>query len=99
MTAYMVVFARIKDRTAFLENYARQAAALVERHGGRYLTRAPGVVALEGDHFDGASAVISEWPDRTAIERFWNSPEYAALKKAREPLADCAVYIIEEPSR
>ncbi len=63
MPAYMVVTARIADREAFIAGYGTAAAALVERFGGRYLLRAPGVELLEGAFGEGASMVISEWPD------------------------------------
>lgn len=97
MPAYMVIFARIKDRARFIEEYGKPAAALVARMGGSYVVRAPGAQALEGAYGEGASVVVSEWPDKAAIERFWNSPEYAALKAARQPLADVDVLVVEQP--
>lgn len=97
MPAFMVIFARIKDRARFIEEYGKPAAVLVARMGGRYVVRAPGAQALEGGYGDGASVVVSEWPDKAAIERFWNSPEYAALKAARQSLADVDVLIVEQP--
>ena len=98
MPAYMIVTASIADRDAFIAGYGAQAAALVEQFGGRYLLRAPGAELLEGDFGDGASMVISEWPDKDAIHRFWNSPEYREAKKLREGIADCQVLVIEAPS-
>lgn len=93
----MVVIARIADRTAFIEGYGKAAAALVERFGGTYVLRAPGVTMLEGNFGDGASMVISEWPNRAAAETFWNSPEYAEVKALRAGLAECQVLLIEAP--
>ena len=97
MAAYMIVLAKIADREAFIEGYGRPAAALVEKFGGRYVLRGPGVALLEGDWGAGASAVISEWPDLAAVDAFWNSPEYAEIKKARKGVADCRVWAIEAP--
>ncbi len=97
MAGYMIVIAKIADRAAFMEGYGKAAAALVTKFGGRYVLRAPGGALLEGAFGDGASVVISEWPDKAAAERFWNSPEYAQVKRLREGIADCQVLLVEAP--
>jgi len=94
----MIVFAAVKDRARFLTEYGVPTAALIQEFGGEYVLRAPGVESLEGGLFSGASAVISKWPDRAAIRRFWDSPRYQALKAARQPLAEAHVMIVEEPA-
>jgi uncharacterized protein (DUF1330 family) len=98
MPAYMIVVARIADREAFLSGYGAAAAKLVEQFGGRYVLRGPGAELLEGAFGDGASLVISEWPDKDSARRFWSSPEYAEAKKLREGVAECQVLLIEAPS-
>ncbi len=95
MPAYMIVTAAIADRDRFISGYGAAAAKLVERFGGRYLLRAPGAELLEGDFGAGASMVVSEWPDKEAARRFWNSPEYAEAKKLREGISECQVLLIE----
>lgn len=97
MPAYMIVTAKIADRDAFINGYGMAAARLVERFGGRYVLRGPGATLLEGGFGDGASIVISEWPDRASAEAFWNSPDYADVKKLRDGIADCQVLLIEAP--
>jgi len=95
----MIVLAHVHERARFIQEYARPTAELIGRFGGEYLVRAPHALALENAAaFDGAAVVVSKWPDRAAIERFWNSEAYAALKAAREPLADAHVLVVEEPS-
>jgi uncharacterized protein (DUF1330 family) len=95
MPTFMIIVAKIADRNAFVAGYGKAAAALVTQFGGRYMLRAPGAELLEGSFGDGASVVISEWPDMQAVRRFWNSPEYAEVKKLRDGLAECQVLLVE----
>ena len=97
MRAYMIILAKISDRDAFISGYSKATAPLVEKHGGKYIMRAPGGTLLEGAWGEGASVAISEWPNRGAIERFWNSPEYAEAKALREGIADVQVLVIDAP--
>jgi len=76
MPAYMIVTANVKGRDAFISGYGTVADALVDKFGGKYVLRGPGTELLEGDFGDGASIVISEWPNKYAAKKFWNSPEY-----------------------
>jgi uncharacterized protein (DUF1330 family) len=94
MTAWMIITARIHDREAFMTGYGPAAAALVERFGGRYVVRAPGAALLEGEGMDGASVVVSEWPNRAAAEAFWTSADYAEVRKLRDGLADVQVMLV-----
>ena len=91
----MIVTAKFADRAAFIDGYGKAAAALVAQFGGRYVLRGPGTTLLEGDFGDGASMVISEWPDKAAALAFWNSPEYAEVKALRDGIAEVQVLLIE----
>ena len=97
MPAYMIVIARIADRDAFINSYGAAAGKLVAQFGGKYVLRGPGAELLEGEFGDGASVVISEWPDKDAARAFWHSLEYAEVKKLRLGLADVQVLVIEAP--
>ena len=97
MKSYMIITAVLHDREAFLSGYARATGPLVAKHGGRYVMLAPGGTLLEGAWGDGASIVISEWPDRAAIQSFWDSPEYGEAKKLREGVADVQVMVVDAP--
>jgi uncharacterized protein (DUF1330 family) len=97
MKTYMIVTALIKDRDAFMEGYGKASGSLVEKFGGRYILLGPVASLFEGEFGEGASMVISEWPDRESAEKFWNSPEYAAARKLREGLADVQILVIDAP--
>jgi len=98
MAAYLVITANIADRAAFMSGYAPAAGALTAQFGGEYVARAPGVEVLEGNGRAGGSLVISRWPDKAAALAFWNSDEYAEVKKLREGVAECDVLLVEEPA-
>lgn len=97
LRAYMIILAKISDRDAFISGYSKATAPLVEKHGGKYVMRAPGGKLLEGSWGEGASVAISEWPNRAAIEKFWNSDEYTKAKKLRENISDVQVLVIDAP--
>lgn len=94
MPAYLIVEAEITDPERFAA-YARANPALVARHGGRYLALRTQAEALEGEALGPRKLVISEWPDRDAAWRYWNSPEYAELKRLREGTGRFRVLLVE----
>lgn len=94
MSAFLVVTAYVHDRERFMAGYGPAAAYLIERFGGRYVVRKPGAVLLEGANGDGASVVVSQWADREAALAFWNSPEYAEVRRLREGIADVTVLLV-----
>ena len=95
--AYMIILAKISNRDAFIQNYSAATTPLVEKYGGHYVARAQGGTLLEGVWGDGASVAISEWPNREAIQAFWDSPEYARAKALRDGIADVQVLVIDAP--
>lgn len=95
MPAYLIVTAVLHDRQAFLDGYGAAAAELVTRLGARYRLMRPDGQVLEGDGPRQVSVVIEEWPDRETVLRFWNSEEYAAVRRLRDGLADCRVVLVE----
>ena len=78
MPAYMIVTAAIKDREQFIAGYGKAAAELVGKFGGESLLRGPGAECLEGDFGEGASMVISKWPDRASAKAFWDRPRWSS---------------------
>ena len=97
MAAYMIILVSISDREKFLSGYATSAAALVEKFGGRYVLRARADEILEGDLDPGTSVVISEWPDKAAALKFWNSDEYRVVKELRDGISEAKVALVEAP--
>lgn len=90
----MVIEAKIDDLDRFME-YARQAAKLVEQFGGHYIIRGAEPVSLEGEWPTQKKLVISKWHTQQDALAFWNSPEYAKLKKIRLGTARVRVTLFE----
>jgi len=92
MPAYMIVQATVNKPEQFAE-YAERTPEVVGQYGGRYLVMSRDVDKLEGD-WDYQSVVISEWPSMDAAREFWNSSEYAELKKVREGTVEVSVLLV-----
>lgn len=93
MDAYMIIEAEISNPTQFAE-YAREVPAVVEHYGGEYVVLGGRHVPLEGDWGD-VRLVISRWPDVEAARAFWNSTEYAEVRKLREGTGEFRVMVVE----
>ncbi|TMJ65525.1 MAG: DUF1330 domain-containing protein [Alphaproteobacteria bacterium] len=72
----------------------RQVVPKIERHGGRYLTRAGTHEVLEGD-WRPNRVVIIEFPDMAAIRAWYGSPEYQPLIALRQSAASDVMIALE----
>lgn len=93
MPAYLVVEAVITDREKFMA-YAQRVPELVARFGGEYIVLGGTQEALEGDWGD-VRLVVHRWPDMASARRFWNSPDYAEVRKLREGAGEFRVMLLE----
>ena len=100
MPAYLIVQIRFHADPAKFAPYRDAVGPLSERFGGRYLIAGKvKVEALEGSH-DGRSLAVFEFPSLERLHAFWNSAEYAEVKKLREGVADLDIWAVAgfEPS-
>jgi uncharacterized protein (DUF1330 family) len=82
MPAYLVVTATVTDPAKMgAYQQALSASGLYEAHGARYLVRGRAAVSLE--NWSGQAVVVAEFPNRAAVEAFWNDPAYEAIKPLR----------------
>ncbi|MBH0113344.1 DUF1330 domain-containing protein [Novosphingobium sp. YJ-S2-02] len=96
MSAWFIITTKVHDKVAFTARYSPAVAELTAKFGGQYLVRGRKGLVLEGTGYEGGGAVVIEWPDAETALRFWNSPEYAEVKKLREGIADVSVTMIED---
>ena len=81
MAAYIIVAARVDNRTEGFIEYARRAGELTYERGGEYIVRGDADTVLEGDMWNNRACVISRWPSLEAARDFWNSSEYQEVLK------------------
>ncbi|MGE3500066.1 MAG: DUF1330 domain-containing protein [Candidatus Binatia bacterium] len=77
MAAYLIAEHRVDDPALF-EEYRRQVVPMIERYGGRYLTRGGSHEILDGD-WQPTRVVIVEFPDMQALRAWYEAPEYQPL--------------------
>lgn len=93
MAAYFIGEHKITDPAKY-EQYLRQVAPMIERCGGRYLTRVGNHKVLEGE-WKPNRVVIIEFPDMTALNAWYHSPEYQPLIALRQSASADVLIAIE----
>jgi uncharacterized protein (DUF1330 family) len=93
MAAYLYVDLEVTDPARY-EEYRKAVPAVIAAHGGRYLVRGGASQVLEGD-VQPKRQVVLEFPDMAALKAFWDSPEYAPLKKLRQQASRGSIVAIE----
>jgi uncharacterized protein (DUF1330 family) len=89
----MVVNANVNDPTGYAE-YQQRVPDVLKKFGGKFLVRGGKHEILEGQP-DIVRSVLLEFPSVPEAKRFWDSPEYGALKKLRAGKAKLDVYLVE----
>ncbi len=93
MPALLVADIDVRDPDAYAQ-YRSANPEIVRRFGGRYLAVGGAMRVLEGD-WQPRRTVIIEFPDMAAIEAFYQSPEYAAIRGMRWQSADSRMVAFE----
>lgn len=91
--AYLINEITVTDPAAYAE-YVRQAPAVVEAFGGRYLVRAGAVTAAIGEP-PTARIVVVEFPTHRAAADFLASAEYQAILPIRRAASTSRAYIVD----
>ncbi len=77
MAAFIIGVIDITDPESYKE-YGARVPAVVEKFGGTYRVRGGDHEMLEAQA-PGSRFVVIEFPDRAAIRRFYDSPEYQEI--------------------
>ena len=85
MAGYMIAMVDVTDMEQYRE-YMKLTPALVEKVGGKFLTRGGAVTTLEGE-LPAPRMVLLEFPSHDVAVEFYNSAEYQAAKAVRSGAA------------
>jgi uncharacterized protein (DUF1330 family) len=83
MSVYLIADIQI-THDDWVPEYAANVHKLVEKHGGKYLSRSGNIEILEGSNSDSTLIAILEFPSTDAVKSFASDPAYAPYAKARQ---------------
>ena len=83
MAVYLIAEINVTDDT-WVPAYASEVHPIVEKHGGKYLSRSANIKILEGEDRNNTFVAIIQFPDAASVEAFASDPAYAAHGKARQ---------------
>ena len=92
-SAYVIANVDVTDPVQY-EEYKRLSTIAMKANGAEVCIRGGQVEVLEGD-WNPSRFVMLKFPSVEAAHRFYDSPEYAAAKKAREGAANMRMIIVE----
>jgi len=92
MPAYYIGEHKISNLALF-DDYLAEVVPMVERFGGRYLTKAGSHEILEGE-WKPNRVVIIEFPDIASIKNWYRTPEYQPLIALRRSTATDVMIIL-----
>jgi uncharacterized protein (DUF1330 family) len=82
MKYYGVIELDVTD-PAWTRDYVANVTGMVERRGGRYLSRTTRVEHTEGERQAPQLIVLLEWPSKEVADEFYESEEYRPYREAR----------------
>ena len=95
MSVYLIADIKITD-DGWVPEYATNVHKLVEKHGGRYLSRSGNIETLEGQDKDSTLIAILEFPSRAALDGFAADPDYAPFGEARQAGSVSNFHVIDD---
>jgi uncharacterized protein (DUF1330 family) len=93
MPAYYIGEHKITNAAVF-EEYLVKVVPMIERCGGRYLTRTGTHEVLEGN-WQPNRVVIVEFPDMASIRRWYEAPDYQPLIALRQTAATDVMIMLD----
>ncbi len=95
MTVYLIAEIKVTDDN-WVPDYAAKVHPIVEKHGGKYLSRSGNIKVLEGEDRGNTFIAILQFPDAASVEAFATDPEYVPHGKARQEGAINSFQLIDD---
>ncbi|MFC1952997.1 DUF1330 domain-containing protein [Chloroflexota bacterium] len=93
MSAYAIVMVRVNDPETY-RKYTAQTPQIVNKYGGKFLSRGGEVDTIEGEPFNDR-LVILEFPSKQAIHDMFADPEYQTAAKYRKASSEARILAID----
>ncbi len=94
MTAYYITHRTSEGDPEVMKLYSSKVNTTIEKYGGTKIVRSGDIKIVEGD-WDPDRMTIIEFPDMAALESWYDSPEYADLKKMRHAVMTSNAIAVE----
>nr|WP_306268318.1 DUF1330 domain-containing protein [Pararhizobium sp. IMCC3301] len=95
MSVFLIADIKVTD-DGWVPEYAANVHNLIEKHGGRYLSRSGNIETLEGSDKDSTLIAIIEFPTRAALQGILEDPEYAPYGQARQAGSVSNFHVIDD---
>jgi uncharacterized protein (DUF1330 family) len=93
MSAYIIANVSVSDRERY-EDYRRLSSLAMHTHGAEVLVRGGKVGVLEGD-WEPDRLVVLKFASVAQARAFYDSPEYAKAREARDGAAEMRMIVVE----
>jgi uncharacterized protein (DUF1330 family) len=94
MAAYVIGRVKVRDGS-WVTEYGPKTAALIEKHGGRFVCRRGKMEKLEGQEGLPDVVVVIEFPSMEKAKAWYNDPDYAPMIKLRQTGSDAELMVVE----
>jgi len=95
MAVYLIADIKVTDES-WIPDYAANVQGLVEKNGGKYLSRSGNISTIEGEGLDTSLVAILEFPSMEAVQAFADDPEYQKYKLARQAGSISRFHVIDD---
>ena len=94
MPAYVVSMMTINDPETY-KQYTSRTRPIVQKYGGKFLTRGEEITCVEGQDYDGRM-VILEFPSKADVEAWFADPDYQEAMTFRHAASTMNYLLLQE---